>query len=210
MGNVPTITNTSPSSRHAFSLIEAAIVLAIVGLVMGGIWAAASASSEARKTTELVSGVILGSQNLRAIAMASDSNPDVNGWTRLDDLCANANIFPTFTIENGKLQNPFGSKNALLYGSTAGYGVSCSLFLDSSSRLWVTVGFRVPTTGIAQKVGAAITSKFRNNADLGMLWFVGNDNTIRQRSTWPLSPTGTDTAGLVEPVSVTLFFTLQR
>jgi len=45
--------SNKPKSLQAFSLIEAAIVLAIVGLVIGGIWAAASMVSTSRRSEEL-------------------------------------------------------------------------------------------------------------------------------------------------------------
>jgi len=43
--------------RNAFSLIEAAIVLGIVGLVIGGIWVAAAAVSQNRIRTDMLANV---------------------------------------------------------------------------------------------------------------------------------------------------------
>jgi len=46
-----------PLRTRAFSLIEAAIVLGIIGLVIGGIWVAASTVSEKLKVTEVLQTV---------------------------------------------------------------------------------------------------------------------------------------------------------
>jgi len=46
------------SSRSGFSLIEAAIVLGVVGLVIGGIWAAASSISRNMRKNEALSGIM--------------------------------------------------------------------------------------------------------------------------------------------------------
>lgn len=46
-------------SMQAFSLIEAAIVLGVIGLVIGGIWVAASAVTSARRIDQAVTGLRL-------------------------------------------------------------------------------------------------------------------------------------------------------
>lgn len=43
------------TSRHGFSLIEAAIVLGIVGLVIGGLWIATASVREAERTDRAIS-----------------------------------------------------------------------------------------------------------------------------------------------------------
>ena len=53
---LPSLRHRAPSWR-AFSLIEAAIVLGIIGLVIGGIWAATTAINSSRKTSNAVSGI---------------------------------------------------------------------------------------------------------------------------------------------------------
>ena len=46
--------NRPTQSRRGFNLVEAAIVLGIVGLVIGGIWAAASAITTSRLRNEVI------------------------------------------------------------------------------------------------------------------------------------------------------------
>jgi len=51
---------------RAFSLIEVAIVLALVGLVIGGLWTVAAAVSRHQKINQLLEDVLIVSQNLRS------------------------------------------------------------------------------------------------------------------------------------------------
>jgi len=44
--------------RHGFNLVEAAIVLGVIGLVIGGIWVAASAATEAHRVNETAKGMM--------------------------------------------------------------------------------------------------------------------------------------------------------
>ena len=53
----PTIPNRAGNDRRGFNLIEAAIVLGVVGLVIGGIWVAAAAVSESRKQAKIAHDV---------------------------------------------------------------------------------------------------------------------------------------------------------
>lgn len=60
------LSHTRPvaTKRRAFSLIEAAIVLGVVGLVIGGIWVAAKAVTENRKITATYSGMLMIQKNI--------------------------------------------------------------------------------------------------------------------------------------------------
>ncbi len=51
-------------ARHGFNLVEAAIVLGVVGLVIGGVWVAASAITTNRQINDAISGVLLTHQRL--------------------------------------------------------------------------------------------------------------------------------------------------
>jgi len=53
--------------RRGFSLIEAAIVLGVIGLVIGGIWIGAEAVNRNLKMNNTVNGLISGVQDLRRL-----------------------------------------------------------------------------------------------------------------------------------------------
>jgi competence protein ComGC len=54
-------------ARRGFNLVEAAIVLGVVGLVIGGIWTAASAVSENHKINETAKNLVLIVKRTQAI-----------------------------------------------------------------------------------------------------------------------------------------------
>ncbi len=49
-------TRKCPGTKHAFSLIESAIVLGIIGIVIGGIWVAAASMFNNYKDRDLMEG----------------------------------------------------------------------------------------------------------------------------------------------------------
>lgn len=53
------------TARHGFSLIEAAIVLGIVGLVIGGIWVAASSVQKQQRMARELTGILTIVQNIQ-------------------------------------------------------------------------------------------------------------------------------------------------
>lgn len=59
-------------NKRAFSLIEAAIVLAIVGLVIGGLWAAAASVQRERRLNKIAEQVPLIIENLRRLYAGHD------------------------------------------------------------------------------------------------------------------------------------------
>ena len=65
-------------TRRGFSLIEAAIVLAVVGAVIGGIWSAASAVRENQKQSATEEMIILAVNKMRNILknVHDDTYPD--------------------------------------------------------------------------------------------------------------------------------------
>ena len=65
--NPPALKQQRDRARKAFSLIEAAIVLGVVGLVIGGIWWVASAVREAQKIQRLSEDIYLALSKLREV-----------------------------------------------------------------------------------------------------------------------------------------------
>ena len=59
---------TRQNHKRGFSLIEAAIVLAVVGGVIGGIWVSADNVRENYKINQLTDGLILAASLLRGKA----------------------------------------------------------------------------------------------------------------------------------------------
>src|SRR6185369_4823894 len=65
------MTAARPRKKTGFSLIEAAIVLAIVGLVIGGIWVAASAVATKMKISRTLVGLTFAvSQGQKKLPMS--------------------------------------------------------------------------------------------------------------------------------------------
>jgi len=54
-------------ARAAFSLIEVAIVLGVIGLVLGGIWAAAASLTAKKKLNDTGEGVMVALQTVRQL-----------------------------------------------------------------------------------------------------------------------------------------------
>jgi hypothetical protein len=66
--------------RRGFNLIEAAIVLGVVGLVIGGIWVAAASVLDNWKLSETISGTLVLAQNTQRLISISDAVPLGNAF----------------------------------------------------------------------------------------------------------------------------------
>ena len=197
--------------KRAFNLIESAITLGVVAIILGGLWAAITTINENMKVAQATEGLIVASNALRTQITQSSAQPDVNGWTDLTNYCKTMKTFPSssFPIQNGKIQNPFGSVLGSGYGSKTGYGVTCSI-RNSGADLYIATTIVVPTIGICQKMLAQVTARFKDNSDLALLWVMGDNNSYIFRTIFPISPSGTDCTGRVEPVQLRFFWTFNN
>lgn len=66
----------APRNRKGFSLVEAAIVLGVVGLVIGGIWVAAATVIENHKVNKTVEGITTNVSNIRKFLGRFGVNPN--------------------------------------------------------------------------------------------------------------------------------------
>ena len=102
------------SSSHAFSLIEAAIVLGVVGLVIGGIWVGASVVNENIKVTQAVNGMGILVEEFRQKYSGFHQSDFATG-----DKSINAQFFSQapegYTINGTRLYDPWGYE---IYKST--------------------------------------------------------------------------------------------
>lgn len=92
---------------RGFNLVEAAIVLGVVGLVIGGIWIAASAASETYKVNKSVEGMFQTSRNIQNTIPKSNASVIGNNGDMVP-IVINANLAPADWVKNGTLVNPFG------------------------------------------------------------------------------------------------------
>ena len=80
--------------QRGFNLIESAVVLGVVGLVIGGIWGAASAISLANKTNRIVNGTLDGVRNIQKLISISDSTAIGNAVYLDANFLISASVFP--------------------------------------------------------------------------------------------------------------------
>lgn len=107
-------------ARRGFNLIEAAIVLGVVGLVIGGIWISAASihrKMQIQKAENLILMVSQGTYN--KIQLRDFGN--VAGWVELNDFIVNSGVLPKDTQIAGRPLDPWG--NQMLFGlNDVGFG----------------------------------------------------------------------------------------
>ncbi len=85
--------------KKGFSLVEAAIVLAVVGLVVAGIWVAASSVSENQKIATFEKDMLIIVRNMQHVVSKRDSSALGEG-ENLNSLAHAAKIFPDNWVNN--------------------------------------------------------------------------------------------------------------
>ena len=149
-----------PHSPKGFSLIESAIVLGVVGLVIGGIWVAASAvNSNLRMSNTVVAilQMVQGGQKLFPL----QSYPTAVGYTFSMNTMQAAGVLPgDFTLFNSNL-NAKSPAGAVFYGALqchATYpcpsftiGMMSQSFPDVTRRGSISYG---ECTQIVRRIGA--------------------------------------------------------
>ena len=116
-------------NQKGFTLIEIAIVLTIVGLIIGGIWLAASTVFTNNKTQALSTDIIQVLQNTKTLFAGQGSSATSAGFT--EDAAKQAGIFPpdmissSYTAAAPIIVTPFSTDNSVnaftvTPGATAG------------------------------------------------------------------------------------------
>lgn len=90
-----------------FSLVEAAIVLGVVGLVVGGIWVGTAKFYEDYKINKTVEGILTIAKNVQDLISVSDSEA-IGGSVVLNTTLINAGAIPKDWIKGNTGINPFG------------------------------------------------------------------------------------------------------
>jgi len=96
----------NPSRPHrGFTLTEMAIVLGVVGIVLGGIWAASSSVNDKQKANKAAQEVAIITQNMRSVLFGEELIP---GWD-FDRLCNGGRPLPTGHDREWRHRKPVGN-----------------------------------------------------------------------------------------------------
>lgn len=107
--------NRKAKRQRGFNLVEAAIVLGVVGLVIGGIWVAAAAVQSNLRKSDASKGLIQIVQNVRNLYYGQTPTVTANITTQL----INANALPGNMINGTAGVNPWnGSVTVSIAGAS--------------------------------------------------------------------------------------------
>lgn len=135
--------------KRAFSLIEAAIVLGVVGLVIGGIWVAAATVNDNLKYKDLLEGVTFMVDQIQSSIPSStyDKGPLVGGNLYIQNsaystLGIGMGLVPAHWIKGSDIYTP--------------YGGTSSIFADNKSHFTVRLS-QIPRNACIKLVSAVAT-----------------------------------------------------
>lgn len=94
------------AQKRGFSLIEAAIVLAVVGGVIGGIWVSAAAVIENYKVKKTVEGILTTARNIQNLISITDSRGI--GPSNMTFALISAGVFPKDWVNGNDVKTTFG------------------------------------------------------------------------------------------------------
>lgn len=175
----------------AFSLIESAIVLGVAGLVIGGIWIAATAINENRAINQAISGILMIDSNLnqsfngRTTALSTWITTGTSGLMSSMVALSGAD---GFTID-GKSSVP--NSQLLLTYESPGH----SRFVFVSSGGWIPASFCI-------KLISRLTSSGIGNR-INYIWTTGTPNKYYANTAFPVIPTK---AECTNPTSIDIQF----
>ena len=189
------------ASKRGFSLVEAAIVLGVVGLVIGGIWVAASAVQENLKierTLKTVSLVSESARNLFPVWAINQRLPADDTGTYITSEAIKSGIIPGDWIPSGSNQSkhPWGGNFDVYLQRQAGTSMvnlmlSPPLSAASCIRLVMAVG-----------------NAYRDNNTLRYIGIAGTPTTLL--STFPVSLSAATTACATSPLTYLAFYFVSR
>lgn len=192
---------TRHNNKRGFNLIEAAIVLAVVGGVIGGIWVSAAAVIENWKVNKTVEGVFSTARNVQNLISVSDGQAmGTVGFT--------SGLISSFTPKDWKTKDPFGGwvsvGNELsgLHGALFYIGLSS---IPKTSCVNLTVKF----TAISATAGNRNSTgwNYSTGSNIGRFRIVNSGN-----HTFDTFPISADTASSVceEDNSILMYFNYTR
>lgn len=133
--------------RKGFNLIEAALVLGIIGGIIGGIWVAASAVTESRKITQMA-GDVLSICDRGGRVFPANTPPATTAEVHLQALAAN--VYPATWIVGSSLVPPIGASGSFYW-------------MDSSQGVLFTGELRLNIDQLTQAQCLRLLPEFANS-----------------------------------------------
>ncbi len=175
--------------RKGFNLIEAAIVLGVVGLVIGGIWVAAASVNENMKISRTEGAILQIMTGLRQKFSRNDwpglglPPDDYELWDYVEPM----ELLPADFIDHSDL-----------------WGGYLGVYWSGASPV-IDIYFDTLTKSRCIKLISAVTAHYKDTTDLTGVWIGAPSNTWLD--VWPIDPAAT---GCEEGASVEFNFSLSR
>lgn len=110
--------------QRGYNLIEAAIVLGVVVVVLGGIWTAAASYNETYKVNKTVEGFLTIVRNIQHLISIRDSQ-SLGYAQNISFMLVDAALAPKDWIENSSIKNAFGGDVYLsTYDSSKSFNIA--------------------------------------------------------------------------------------
>jgi prepilin-type N-terminal cleavage/methylation domain-containing protein len=186
--------------RKGFTLTEIAIVLGIIGLILGAIWVAASAVFGNQRLAKANTEILQIVQGARTLYATSSVTGEANG-TALTASLVNANVFPSDLVSGTTGLTPWGGTTRLnVYSQTASVTGDAILIELTNLSTAACVGLLTGLTGSGRDAG--LWKAYANSATQA----TGTHTTT---STFPISLTTANTSCTASSAFVGFLFKLQ-
>jgi prepilin-type N-terminal cleavage/methylation domain-containing protein len=162
---IPTQLRSAQRAKKGFTLTEIAIVLGIIGMILGAIWVAASSVYNSQKVSRATTEVLAVSQAVRALFPTNTTTGIADG--DITTMVCNAGVFPQDMVSScatPTIYNPWS-------GSVAGTTVAAISITAAAAD----DGFEIIETGVSsQGCYGLITAVAGSGRDSGLFYAKAN------------------------------------
>ncbi len=188
-----TDSSSEQSKQRGFNLVEAAIVLGVVGLIIGGIWVASAAVYNSYKINKTVEDLAVIVKNIQNLISFRDAENITNNATFASTLIS-AGVFPKeWIIDGNTIRTPFGA-NVTPWNLIGVSGVNGTRFDLSMRNISVSecaqLAVKISSQGLAKQYLG--TSYWKDT--LGQIKVASDSGGGVAWKTFPISPREATTA----------------
>jgi type II secretory pathway pseudopilin PulG len=171
--------------RRGFNLVESAIVLGVVGVVLGALWATASSFNESykvNKTVEGISSIVRNIQNL----IGYESSARI-GSMQLNQTLISAGAIPKDWVNGSNIKTPLGL--AFIYNEEGSGGTPNRFNIQIYNKIAPSVCTKVITkmSSIQTMAGSGGYGMWNTSRIIHMIRVVYLDDTSFSMTDFPIS-----------------------